>query len=56
MVSPISLNRSLLIPLVKAMGINTQIVVKVEATIAPATCFAPSIAASIAGTPSLRKR
>ena len=38
------------------MGTNTQIVVSVDAAIAPPTPFAPSAAAFLTVTPSLRSR
>ena len=40
------------IPSTNTIGRNTQTVVNVEAIIAPATCFAPSIAAVLESTPS----
>ncbi len=56
MVNPISTNNCLVIPSVNTMGKNTQTVVKVEAMIAPATSFAPSMEASRILFPSLRIR
>ena len=51
-VSPMSTNSCLVIPLVNTIGRNTQTVVSVEAMIAPPTCLAPSMAASLAEAPS----
>ena len=42
---------SLTVPLVKTMGRNTHTVVRVEAMIAPVTCFVPWTAARGAGRP-----
>ena len=56
MVRPMSVNSSRESPCVNTMGRNTQMVVSVEAKMAPATWFAPSTAALAAGTPSLRRR
>ena len=44
-VRPMSVNNCLVIPSVKTIGKNTQIVVRVEAKIAPDTCLAPYTAA-----------
>ena len=52
----ISIINSLVRPSVKRIGRKTQIVVSVEATIAPAICFAPCTAALAAGTPCPRRR
>ena len=41
MESAIGTRSSRTVPVVKTIGKNTQIVVSVEAVIAPATCFAP---------------
>ena len=43
-------------PLVKTIGKNTLIVVRVEATMAPATCFVPCTAARGAARPRARRR
>ena len=51
-VSPISTNSCLVIPCVNTIGRNTQTVVRVDAIIAPPTCLAPSIAASLADASS----
>ena len=56
MVSPISTNSCLVIPSVNKIGANTHIVVRVDATIAPATWLAPSTAAFFTEYPSLRRR
>ena len=56
MVRPISVKSWRVIPSVNTMGRNTQMVVSVEAMIAPATCPAPFTAAWAAGMPSERRR
>ena len=56
MVNPISVKSCFVIPVVNTIGRNTEIVVKVEDVIAPATPFAPVIAASLTGTPSFLNR
>ncbi len=44
------------VPVVNIMGANTLTVVRVEAIIAPATCFVPCTAALAAATPLVRSR
>ena len=56
MVRPMSAKSSREIPSVKTTGRKTQIVVNVEATMAAATCFAPSTAASCRARPISRQR
>lgn len=56
MVRPMSTNSWRVMPLVNTMGRNTHTVVRVEAAMAPATCFAPFTAALAAGMPSPRRR
>ena len=56
MVSPMSTNSCLVMPSVNTMGRKTHTVVKVEASMAPATSPAPFMAASLAEYPSLRRR
>ena len=56
MVSTISIKIFRVRPCTNRMGTNTQTVVRVEAIMAPVTCLAPVMAASITGTPSLRSR
>ena len=55
-VSPISTNNCFVSPVVNTIGRNTEIVVNVDDVIAPATPFAPVIAASLTGTPSFLSR
>ena len=43
-------------PCTNRIGTNTQMVVSVDAVIAPATSLTPCTAASLTGTPSLRRR
>ena len=56
MVRPISVKSCREIPSVNTMGRKTQIVVRVEAVMAPATWDAPLTAAAAAGTPCARSR
>ena len=56
MVSARSVNNSLVSPSTKTIGKNTQMVVKVDAITAPATCDAPATAAFMALSPFAIKR
>ena len=55
-VRDIGVIRSLTIPVVYTIGRNTQAVVRVDATMAPATCLVPCTAALGAAIPLLRSR
>ena len=52
----ISVKISRVRPSTKAMGTNTQMVVSVEAAMAPPICAAPDTAARVSGSPRLRSR
>ena len=54
--STISVKSSRVRPSTNAIGINTQIVVSVEAAIAPPTCLAPDTADLTVDSPSARRR
>ena len=56
MVSAISWKSCLVMPSTNTMGRKTQIVVRVEEVIAPATCDAPETAAFTGESPRLLKR
>ena len=56
MVRIMSMKICRVMPWTKMMGTNTQMVVKVEAVMAPMTSRAPWMAASRGSTPSARSR
>ena len=56
MVKIMSMNTCRVMPWTKSTGANTQIVVRVEAVMAPMTSRAPCMAASRGSTPSARSR